>query len=168
MKKLAVLAVCTLVLLSSSLLAKDKIRIGIYDSRAVYVGLFQGGEFQPTMKALRDDFNQAKEKGDTIKLKKLEEKGQLMQRIAHDKGFGRGSIADILEKKNLDFKSIAEKEKLSVILSKWEVNFSSPDVELVDITMQLLDLIKANDNVKKMAKEMDQNKPIEDAFFIED
>ncbi|MFA6569993.1 MAG: hypothetical protein WCT77_02015, partial [Bacteroidota bacterium] len=65
-------------------------------------------------------------------------------------------------------KELGKKEKLSLILSKWEVNYSSSDVELVDITLKLLDVLKAPDDVKKMMSEIDKHKPVENAFFIED
>ena len=166
-KALFIMFIATL-LLSSELIAKGKQRIGVYDSRAIAICWFQSQEGQKDLMSLREEFNSAKAKGDSVQAKKLEEKGQLTQRILHDKGFGRGSVAEIIEKKLNELKELAKKEKLMAICSKWELNFSSPDVETVDITMNILDMFKATDKVKKMVEEMKGIEPIKDAFFLED
>lgn len=168
MKKILLIMLVATLLLSSELIAKGKQRIGVYDSRAIAICWFQSEDGQKGMKSMMEEYKAAKAKGDTVQAKKLEEKGQLMQRIAHDKGFGRGSVAEYFENKLSEFKELAKKEKLMAICSKWELNFSSPDVETVDITMNVLDMFKATDKVKKMVEEMKGIEPIKDAFFLED
>ncbi|MBI5325724.1 MAG: hypothetical protein HZB41_10730 [Ignavibacteriae bacterium] len=168
MKKVLLIMFITTLMLTSELIAKGKQRIGVYDSRVIAICWFQSEEGQKNMKSLMDEFKTAKSKGDTVQAKKLEEKGQLTQRILHDKGFGRGSVAEIIENKLNELKELAKKEKLMAICSKWELNFSSPDVEVVDITMNVLDMFNATDKVKKMVEEMKGIEPIKDAFFLED
>ncbi|MCL5992494.1 MAG: hypothetical protein M1419_10415 [Bacteroidetes bacterium] len=168
MKKVLFIMLIASLMLTSELIAKGKQRIGVYDSRVIAICWFQSNEGQKDMMSLREEYNTAQAKGDTVTAKKLSEKGQLTQRILHDKGFGRGSVAEIIEKKLNELKELAKKEKLMAICSKWELNFSSPDVELVDITMNVLDMFKASDKVKKMVEEMKGIEPIKDAFFLED
>jgi len=168
MKKAVILFIITLVIFSADVFAKGKIKIGVYDSRAVALNYFRSEAFQKEMMELRAEHKKAKEKGDTVNVKKMEEKGQLTQRIAHDKGFGTGSVAEILGKFSKELIELGKKEKLIAIVSKWELNFSSADVELVDVTLKVLDVIKAADYVKKMYMEMKGQKPVENAFFLED
>jgi len=168
MKNTLFLLFASIILITTDLSAKDKIRIGIYDSRIVAIFNFQSEEFQKEMRELRTEYLTAKEKKDSVLAKKLEEKGQLTQRILHDKGFGRGSVAEILEKKSEELKVLAKKENLSVIVSKWELNYSI-DAELVDITLQMGELFsKDTEKIKKMMKDLTSNPPVKDAFFIED
>jgi len=168
MYKAVILFLSFTILFTAEASAKDKLRIGTFDSRMVAIYYFRSPDFQKEMGKLMTDFKAAKEKKDTAMIKKLEEKGQLQQRIAHDKGFGRGSVSEIMEKQSESLKELAKKENLAVIVSKWELNYSSPDVEIVDITLKIMDIFKAPVDVKKMYDEMKGVKPIEDAFFIED
>jgi hypothetical protein len=50
----------------------------------------------------------------------------------------------------------------------WELNYSSPDFELIDVTIKLLELLKAPEKFIKMHDEFMKQRPVEDAFFIED
>jgi hypothetical protein len=168
MKKTLVFCLTAIIFLSAELIAKDKIRVGVFDSRAVAIWYFRSDENKKVMQDLFAERTEAVKKGDSALVKKINEKGPLLQRIAHDKGFGRGSVAEILEKHSDVIKELGKKEKLSLILSKWEVNYSAGDVELVDITLKLLDILKAPEDVKKMMSEIDKHKPVENAFFIED
>jgi hypothetical protein len=155
-------------MISSISQAVEKKRVGVYDSRCIAIWYYNSNEFNTKIKDLMDSLHKLKESKDTVHAKKLEEKGQLMQRIAHDKGFGRGSVAEILENKKDEIKSIASQENLLLIVSKWEVNYSDPEVEIVDVTLKLLDMLKAPESMKKQYEQMKSVKPIEDAFFIED
>ena len=166
MKKGILYSICALLLLSAISTASSKQRIGVYDSRAIAIWYFNTPEFRIKMQDMMKTLQKAKQDKDTAKIKDLEERGPLMQRIAHDKGFGRGSVAEIIEKQQEELKTIAKKENLIAIVSKWELNFTDPEIEIVDITLSLLDLLKADDNVKKYLEEMKKTPPIEDAFFI--
>jgi hypothetical protein len=118
------------------------------------------------MNELMMSFKNAKETNDTNKLKQLEQKGQLLQRIAHDKGFGRGSVAEILEKKKIQLDILAKSENLIAIVSKWELNYSDPNIEVVDITLKMLDLLNAPEKIKKMYEEFKAIPPVENAMFM--
>lgn len=153
-------------IISAISIVNAQTRIGVYDSRCIAIWYFNSGEFSGKMKDLMASLKLAKEKNDTIQVKSIEEKGQLMQRIAHDKGFGRGSVAEILENRKSELAELAKNEKLSAIVSKWEVNFSSSEIELVDVTLKLLELLKAPDQIKKYYQDMKSQEPIKDAFLM--
>ena len=171
MKKCVVILVISLLMFSMSLTSKENIRVGVYDSRAVAILYYQGSEFRTEIKSMHKQLKEAKEKKDSATIKMLEEKGSLMQKIAHDKGFGRGSVIEIIEKYE-NFKEmaklLAEKENLSLILSKWELNYSADNVLTVDITEQLLKALGASQKLLKMIDQMKDKPPIKDAFFLKD
>jgi hypothetical protein len=165
MKRATFLLIIVLIISTISI-TYSKTRIGVYDSRCIAIWYFNTEEFAGKMKDLMASLKVAKEKKDTTQIKDIEEKGPLMQRIAHDKGFGRGSVAEILEKRKTELAELAKNEKISAIVSQWEVNFSSSDIELVDVTLKLLELLEAPDKIKQYYEDMKSQEPMKDAFLI--
>jgi hypothetical protein len=168
MNKFFICLFATLLLIGATSNAKSKNRIGTYDSRIIAIWNFSSPEFQKEMTEMRTAFIKAKESNDTATVKILEQKGPLTQRILHDKGFGRGSVAEIIEKKQEELKLLAKSENLIAIVSKWELNYSNPDIEVVDVTVKLLEALNATDKIIKMYDEMKTQEPLKNAFFLED
>ena len=165
--KIKLLLAAIIMLIVSSGISEAKSKIGVFDSRLIAINNFRSESFQKEMQAMFADYKKAKENKDTAEIKKLDEKGPLMQRILHDKGFGRGSVAEIMERNSTELKALAKKEKLSAIVSKWELIASGEDVEVVDITLLILkEIYKAPEDVLKMYDEMKDMKPVENAFFL--
>ena len=168
MKIKLILATIIVIIVSTGIL-EAKQKIGVFDSRIIAINYYNTESFQKEMQTMFAEYNTAKEKKDSAEIKKFEERGPLLQRVLHDKGFGRGSVAEIMEKKSDELKAFAKKQNLSAIVSKWELVCSSDDVEVVDITILLLtEIFKAPENLIKMYNENKDKKPIEDAFFIND
>jgi len=167
MKKTILLTAIALLLLNVNAFSADKLRIGAYDSRMIAIWYFNTEDYQKEMQKMRQDYDKAKADNDTAKIKELEEKGPLTQRILHDKGFGRGSTASIIEKKQNELKTLAKNENLISIVSKWELNYARPDVEVIDVTLKILKLFNAPEHLSKMYDEMKKQKPIDDAFFMD-
>ena len=46
--------------------------------------------------------------------------------------------------------------------------FSGADIELVDITVKVVDFFEPNEKMKEMTKEVMQSEPIKDAYLIDD
>ncbi len=147
--------------------AHSKQKIGVYDSRIVAIWYYNSPEFRDSFSKMMQDFKKAKEDKDTAKIKELEGRGPLLQRVLHDKGFGRGSVASIMEKRKTEIDSMAKAEKLTALVSMWELNYLAKDVEKVDVTLKLLKALKAGDNIIKMYDEMKGQPPVEDAFFMD-
>lgn len=167
MKKILILL--AVVLLSSCFVqsAKSQTRIGVYDSRMIAVWYYNSSDYRNSLKSLYEEMKTAKEAKNESKIKELEALGELYQRIAHDKTFGKGSTAEILESKSEIFKQLAEQNKLSTILSKWELNYNDPSFELVDITLSLMDKLGADEKIKNYYKDMKANPPIKDAMLLD-
>ena len=166
MNKLMLFVLIAVLCLSAINVTVAKDKIGVYDSRMIAVWYFNTPEYQKSIKDMRDSAAAAKKNNDTEKIKYYDEIGILTQRVLHDKGFGRGSVAEILEKKKAELAELAKNEKLIAIVSKWEVNYSSTDVELVDVTLKLLELLKAPENIKNFYDSMKVQPPVENAFFM--
>ena len=85
---------------------------------------------------------EAKEKDDQEKIASLEREGMLRQAMMHQQGFGTGSVNEIVESVKDKMGQLAEDENLNAIVSKWELVFSSRDVELVDVTEKIVNFLK--------------------------
>ena len=164
--KTIIIIICLVTL--SSMAYSQKPKIGIFDSRGVAIAYYQSGYHQQDMNKLLNEYNLAKEQGDTVQAKKLSDRVAFLQMIAHDKGFGKGTVNNILDRFTKELDELAKKENLSCIVSKWEVYSGDIDLTFVDITEKVVSIINSNEKVKKFLEDLKKNPPIEDAFFIED
>ncbi|MFH1051538.1 MAG: hypothetical protein V1779_11500 [bacterium] len=146
----------------------QKPKIGIFDSRGVAIAYYQSQYHQEDLKKLMLEYNEAKDAGDTIKAAKLSDRVAILQMIAHDKGFGKGTVNNILDKFTKELDELAKKENLSCIVSKWEIYSADNDIKFVDVTEKVVAIINPNEKVKIFLEQLKNNPPIEDAFFIED
>jgi uncharacterized protein involved in type VI secretion and phage assembly len=127
----------------------NKLRIGVYDSRAVAAAYANSTEFQQTLKAVRADYEQAKAAGDDKRVNQLESRMKLQQRQLHEQVFSTASVAGILAKIRGALPAVAKKARVQAIVSKWELSHQEPDVELVDVTEDLAVLFHTSDNEQK-------------------
>ena len=47
-----------------------------------------------------------------------------------------------------------------MIVSKWELNYTDPSIEIVDLTAKVAALFQPKDNIDKMAEEIAKQDPI--------
>ena len=145
--------------------AQSKIRLGAYDSRFVALACYRA----ENMKRIRDfmgnlnlELQKAREAKDENKLKELEAKGPAFQNLMHQQVFGNLSIPNVMETIKDRLPAIAKKTGVTLIVSKWEIQYSGPEVESVDLTLQLVDLFNIDEATRKMIEEgLKQNqKPV--------
>ena len=127
----------------------NKLRIGVYDSRAVAAAYANSTEFQETVKAVSADCEKAQAAKDETRLKELDSRMKLQQRWVHEQVFSTGSVAGIVAKVKAALPGVAKKARVQAIVSKWELNHREPDVEVVDVTEDLALLFHASDNAQK-------------------
>ena len=137
-----------------------KLRVGVYDSRAVAVAYANSTEFKEAMKPIEAEFKKAKEAKDEKRVKMIENQMQLQQRRAHEQGFSTGSVAPIMAKVKASLPDLAKQAGVQIIVSKWELNHQSPDVEIVDVTDQIVALFHVNERGLKWCKEIQQKPPL--------
>ena len=127
----------------------NKLRIGVYDSRAVAVAYANSTEFQETLKAVRTDCEKAKTVKDEKRMKDIDGRMKLQQRWLHEQAFSTGSVVGIVAKIKGALPGVAKKAGVQAIVSKWELSYQEPEVEVVDVTEDLAMLFHASDNGQK-------------------
>ena len=114
------------------------LRIGVYDSRAIAVAYGNSTEFRKSLEGITADYKKAKEANDDKRVKEIETQMKAKQRRAHEQGFSTGSVAPIMAKIKDSLPAVAKKAGVDVIVSKWEVNYQSPGIKVVDVTDDLV------------------------------
>ena len=150
--------------------AQTKLRIGVFDSRAVAIAFYNSkfSSNQQIFTTLDSQMEEAKEKDDKEAIAKIEREATLRQAMMHQQGFGDGSVNNITGTIKDKMDQLAKNENLAAIVSKWELVFSGTDIELVDITVKVVDFFEPNERMKEMTKEVMLSEPIKDAYLIED
>jgi len=125
---------------------KEKaLRVGVYDSRAIAVAWGNSAEFRKSIDSVTADYKKAKEAKDEKQVKEIEARMKLQQRRAHEQGFSTGSVAGIMAKVKDSLPAVAKKTGVDLIVSKWELNYQSPDVKVVDVTDDLVALFHVSE-----------------------
>ena len=119
---------------------ENTLRIGVYDSRAIAVAYYNSTESGKSMETITADYKKAKAAKDDKRVKEIETQMKAQQRRQHEQGFSTGSVANIMAKIKDSLPAGAKKAGVEVIVSKWEVNYQSPEVKVVDVTDDLVAL----------------------------
>jgi hypothetical protein len=138
----------------------NKLRVGVYDSRAVAVAYANSSEFRESMKAIQADYQKAKAARDEKRMKEIDSQMKLQQRRLHEQGFSTGSVAGIIAKIKGAFPGVAKKAGVQAIVSKWELNYQSPEVEVVDVTDELAALFHVSDKGREWAQGVRSKPPV--------
>jgi len=133
-----------------------RIRIGIYDNRAIAVA-YAASSFNPVREKMTE-YNAAKEAGEQKKVDALQKWGEQHQRKLHFQGFGCVPVSDLLEPVKPQLLEIAKAERLSAIVMVCD--FTAPDVEVVDVTGQLVELFNPTGKTRQMAREICKHEPV--------
>ena len=136
------------------------LRVGVFDSRAVALAYGNSDEFQRIVQGLRADHDKAQAANEDTRAKELETEGQWMQVRLHQQGFSTGPVSGILAKVKDKFPAIAAEAGVSLIVSKWEVQFSNSAVETVDVTLPIVKLFHPSDKVLAWVAQMKTQDPI--------
>jgi hypothetical protein len=136
------------------------LRIGVFDSRAVAVAYGNSDEFKKSIASVFADLQTARAGKDEKRVKELERELPWAQVRAHQQAFSNGPVGEILAKVKDQLPAIAAQAGVSLIVSKWEVQFRDPKVELVDVTVPLAMLFHPSAKVLQWVDEMKARDPI--------
>jgi Skp family chaperone for outer membrane proteins len=139
---------------------ENTLRIGVYDSRAIAVAWGNSAEFRKSLDAVRADYTKAKAAKDDKRAKELGDQMKAQQRRAHEQAFSTGSIGNIMAKIKDSLPAVAKKAGVDLIVSKWEVNYQSPGIKVVDVTDDLVALFHASAKGLKWAKDIQTRPPL--------
>ena len=81
-------------------------------------------------------------------------------RRLHEQGFSTGSVAGTMAKIKDSLAGVAKKAGALVIVSKWELIYQSPEVEVVDVTDELVALFHPSEKVIGMVKDLKNVPPV--------
>lgn len=137
----------------------NKLRVGIYDSRAVAVAYANSTEFE-FMKPIEADHKKAKETKDDKRVKEIESWMKFRQTRAHEQAFSTGSVAPIMETVKDRLSEVAKQSGVQLIVSKWEVSHQSSEIETVNVTDKIVELFHVSERGLKWSKEIQQKPPI--------
>jgi hypothetical protein len=156
-------AVALCVLTGATALAQsqtNKIRVGVYDSRAIAIAYGNSAAFRESMKPIQAEYEKAKKDKNDKRMKEIDAQMKLQQRRLHEQGFSTGSVAYIMAKVKDSLPAVAKNANVQVIVSKWELNHQSPDVEVVEVTDELVMLFHPSEKVLGWVKDLKSHPPL--------
>jgi Skp family chaperone for outer membrane proteins len=139
---------------------ENTLRVGVYDSRAIAVAYGNSAEFRKSLDGITADYKKAKEAKDDKRVKEIETQMKAKQRRAHEQGFSTGSVAPIMAKIKDSLPAVAKKAGVDVIVSKWEVNYQSPGIKVVDVTDDLVALFNVSPKALEWVKGIKDHAPV--------
>ncbi len=160
--------IITLLIIPSEVTAQKKLRIGTYDSRIIAITCLNSSFYKNPMQKLYDRMKAAREKGDKKEIESIEWEAGARQMFRHEQGFGTGSAMEFLDLIKDELKKLAQKEKLDLIVSKWELAFIGNEVEKGDVTLKLAGIFAPGKNIEEMAAGMMKQPPVKEAYLIRD
>lgn len=141
-------------------LSDPSMRIGIYDSRAVAIAFGNSKEGMAFVADLHAKMMRAMEAKDDTLIQQVKKTAEAYQVLNHLRGFSIGSVADILDKHRADVDAIAKEAGVFIIVSKYELIHADPDVDVVDVTMHLVNIWEPSDRVLGWISELPQHEPL--------
>ena len=149
MKRVFLLAACTALPLMSAH-AQDE-RIGSFDRRSIVVAFYRSPQFAEMLKRQIAARDSAKRVGDTARVRELERWGAAHQELAHQQLYGDAALTNILEALKPALDSIGRQMKLSSIIP---APAPKAHAQVVDVTPQLLDWLKADDKTREIVRQL--------------
>jgi hypothetical protein len=143
-----------------------KIRVGVYDSRAVAIAYTHSKSGQQHLgqqiDKLKKELAVAEAAGDKAKVEQIKAEGQAGQERLHQQGFGTASVKKYLELVKDKLPGVAKKAQVDFVVSKWDVTYQSPGAEVVDITDEIVQVFEPNDRVLKIVEELKKHQPMDE------
>jgi Skp family chaperone for outer membrane proteins len=151
---LGLLAACSM--LVAAYPAKETLRVGTFDSRVIAHAYAHSEMAKPMISDMGKKYILAKKEGNEELLIEVKALQQVMQQQA----FGIACVADILKKVEADLPKVAEEAGVDIIVSKWEVMFKDPSVEIVDVTSHLVKVFNPSEGGLKEIENFKGRPPV--------
>ncbi|NLH15477.1 MAG: hypothetical protein GX455_02750 [Phycisphaerae bacterium] len=141
-----------------------KIRIGIYDNRAIAIA-WASSKYNPVGEKM-EEMKKAEADGDTKKAEELKAWGKSHQRKLHRQGFGRVPVDDLLAPVKDRLPEVAK--RVGVVAIVWQSDFVGENVEVIDVSGELVKLFDPSEKVLRWTnpEDLKKNPPL-DLEFIE-
>ena len=144
------------------IVAESKMRVGIYDSRAIAIAYAHSDWNDTRLKAKMTEMEKAKSSGDTAKISELEAWGQARQAKLHRQGFSTAPVDDILEHIKDDLPQIAKDANVIALVSRWDKKSLKRyrSAELIDVTDSIAAQFNPNEKTLRTIEQIKNNKPV--------
>jgi hypothetical protein len=137
--------------------ANSRMRVGVYDNRGIAIA-YAASSFNPVSGKMTE-LEQARADGDKKRIMELEAWGQQHQRQLHRQGFGRMPVTDLIEPVKDRLPALAK--ELGVDVIAFECNYLGPNVEQVDITLDMVKLYNPSEQTMKWVEESMKARPVD-------
>ncbi len=131
--------------------AAQTLRVGTFHQPSVVVAYYRSPLWAQIMKAKMAEMEAAKKANQTSKVQELEAWGQSHQEQSHHQLSGEAPITNILEALKPAFPEIAAKAQVAAIAA--DLPYTGT-VQTVDVTGQILDWLQADENTRRIVKEL--------------
>jgi hypothetical protein len=135
-----------------------KLRIGVYDSRAVCVGARDNAEWFSGIDQLMKQKREAEAAGDKKKVEEIKRRGEAMQQVRHLQGFSSAPVDDILDHVKDKLPEIAAKAGVDAIVAS--TDYTAEGVEIVDVTDQIVAALNPSEKTLKTVAELRKHKAL--------
>lgn len=131
---------------------QSQFRVGVYDNRGILMAWFESK--YNDVAAQQKEYRQAEQAGDDKRAKEIV---KFQQRL-HFMGFGRAPVTELLEHVENQLPALAKELGVDVIV--FECNYSGDNVEIVDITLDLVGLYDPSPETIKTVKDVMKHDPV--------
>ena len=142
--------------------ASGKIKIGIYDSRAVAIAFTGSDAFKQWIDPIKAENEKAKKAGDSERLKKIDEQMRATQKLRHKQAFSTAPVDDLLKYIEGSLAGIKQEAGVEALVSKWDEPALQPfkAAQRIDVTARLVEAFHPTERQRKSALEIQKHKPI--------
>ena len=139
---------------------KARLRVGVYDSRAIpmaYTHSQYGGDFMPK---LSREKKEAEAKGDAKKAQELEEQMHRHALKKHKQVFSTAPVHDLFQVIETYIPGIAKQAGVDMIVSKWQIDYLASDAEVVDVTLDMAKMFEPKPGTLEAIQELMKKEPL--------
>ena len=141
-----------------------RIVVGTFDSRAVLFAYVRSAAFNSYLVEQKADvgrvIERARAAGDAALVADLEALGPAMQTRTHQQGFGTAPIRDILARIEDQLPEIARQAGVDLIVSKWNLTYSSPSAKFVDVSERMAAQFDPDEETLNNIREIMAQEPV--------
>lgn len=144
----------------------NSLRVGTYDSRSIAVAFAGTDIFKKNMKThidtMTEAYNKAKAQGNTAEMKEIEKEMQEEQDSLHKLAFSTAPVDDILANYKDKLEGLKKEKNLDLLISKWDQEKLRQyhSAQIVDVTVDMIDVINPDSKQRESAIEIQKHKPI--------
>lgn len=138
-------------------LAGQKVRIGVYDARAVAIAYVRANR-DTQVANLRTELKAAEQAGDTARAASIRSQGERLQTLRHLQGFAGARVDDIMATLGERLPQMARDAGVVAIVDR--MDWSAAGVEAVDLTDRIVGEFNPDATTQKILADMRGKKPL--------